>query len=182
MTSSPPSSSAPSVSSSSSLRSSKMLCPGGITYVCFMNLRFTVTFLVLPLLCIVKLPCLLLLLFTPSVLDKSNLRSYFIVLESLRVVVHSDWLSSSGIDAWFYTLIVLEVCSIAVVLSLILLAEPTFKLVDLLPGSIVNRSAASLVRVLAILGKRFIVLLSYFPVVLSEAMLLSVIGRCVFGV
>ena len=68
------------------------------------------------------------------------------------------------------------------VLSLILLAEPLFKLEDLLPGSIVIRSDASLVKVLAILGKRFIVLLSYFAVVLSEAMLLSVIGRCVFGV
>ena len=78
-----------------------MLCPGGITYVGFMNFCFTVTVLVLPLLCIVKLPCLLLLLlFTPSVLDKSNLRSYFIVLESFSVVVHSLFsLLSSGIDA-----------------------------------------------------------------------------------
>ena len=52
----------------------------------------------------------------------------------------------------------------------------------LLPGSIVNRSAASFVKVLAIVGKRFTVLLSYFAVVLSEAILLSVIGRYVFGV
>ena len=89
-----------------------------------MNFFLTVTYLVMPLLCVVMFPSWLLLVLLvlfaliPSVLDKSNFRSYFIVLESFKVVVHSDWLLSSGIDVDCYTLIVFDVCSIAVVLSL----------------------------------------------------------------
>ena len=52
----------------------------------------------------------------------------------------------------------------------------------LLPGSIVKRSDASFVKDLAILGRRFIVLLSYLFIVLSVVILLSVIGRYVAGV
>ena len=73
--------------------------------------------------------------------------------------------------------------SIAVVLLLSLLIELIAATMEgLLPGSIVKRSDASFVNDLAILGRRFIVLLSYLFIVLSVVILLSVIGRYVAGV